>query len=174
LLQTPKQKKNNEWFITGISDPRMLYRTSSMGPYYVHSTLTERVRVRNVLWFFGLVVIAIGTTAVLYSPETGFGLNEAAKSALIAGLAVGVPSLLWGFAFSRGHSWALVAGIITAGLCLLVFGWRAFKAWEAFLHGKPEKWYPAVLISIDESAALLTFVLLVRIFFQGNSRKKHM
>eukprot|EP01087_Luapelamoeba_hula_P024298 TRINITY_DN9198_c0_g1_i1.p1 TRINITY_DN9198_c0_g1~~TRINITY_DN9198_c0_g1_i1.p1 ORF type:complete len:180 (+),score=42.28 TRINITY_DN9198_c0_g1_i1:57-596(+) len=143
------------------SAERVLYRTSSIGPYYLQNTQGELSRVQNVFLGYALLIFLLGGLAVMYTPQAGFQFNPKAQSGLISAAACGGSAILWGVLFGRGQVWALKGALYSTLLFVVAFGWRATVAWREVFGEHPEKWWAASLISAMgiASAALLVAAL---------------
>ena len=109
------------------------------------------------LILYGGFLIVMGLVGYLSNPEK-------AKTALMSGGTFGALSILWGVLGARGVRWSRPAAIVTTGLLVLVFAWRASVGWLAVLDGKSEKLFAAVLITamLAGSALMLTCLLKAR------------
>ena len=109
------------------------------------------------LIFYGAFLMVMGLLGYWSNPEK-------AKTALMSGGTFGALSILWGVLGARGVRWSLPAAIVTTGLLVLVFAWRATVGWLAVLDGRSEKLFAAVLITamLAGSALMLACLLKAR------------
>jgi uncharacterized membrane protein (UPF0136 family) len=99
------------------------------------------------LVLYGAFLIVMGLLGYLSNPEK-------AKTALMSGGTFGALSIVWGVLGARGFRWSLPAAVVTTGLLVLVFAWRASVGWRAVLDGKSEKLFAASLITLMLAASV--------------------
>jgi uncharacterized membrane protein (UPF0136 family) len=104
---------------------------------------------------YGLFLIACGLAGYLSNPEK-------AKTALISGGTFGALSMLWGALMARGAAWSRWAALVTSGLLVAVFAWRASASWLAVADGAADKRFAAILITAMGAASLANCAALLR------------
>lgn len=104
---------------------------------------------------YGLFLIACGVAGYLSNPEK-------AKTALISGGTFGVLSILWGALMARRAAWSRWAALVTSGVLVAVFAWRASVSWMAVAEGATDKQFAAVLITLMGAASIAIFATLLR------------
>ena len=107
------------------------------------------------LIFYGVFLILAGLAGYLSNPEK-------AKTALMSGGMFGALSILWGVLGARGVRWSLPAALVTTGLLVLVFAWRASVGWLAVFDGKSEKLFAASLITVMLAGSALMLPALMK------------
>lgn len=114
----------------------------------------------NWLIRYGLFLVAMGMAGYLSNPAK-------AVTALISGSVFGGLSILWGWLCRRGVDWARWAALVTTGLLLAVFCWRATASWMAYAGGASAKLVPAILIT----AMGLASAAMLKHLFDGTVRR---
>lgn len=104
---------------------------------------------------YGIFLIVAGVAGYLSNPEK-------AKTALLSGGTFGGLSVLWGVLAARGYGWSGKAALVTTGLLMAAFTWRASVGWMAVLSGNDEKLFTASLISLMLAASAAMFVALLK------------
>jgi uncharacterized membrane protein (UPF0136 family) len=104
---------------------------------------------------YGLFLIACGLAGYLSN-------TEKAKTALISGGTFGALSMLWGALMARGAPRARWAALVTSGLLVAVFAWRASASWLAVADGAADKRFAAILITAMGAASLAICAALLR------------
>ncbi len=107
------------------------------------------------LILYGGFLIVMGLLGSLSKPEK-------AKTALMSGGTFGALSILWGVLGARRVRWSLPAAIVTTGLLVVVFVWRASVGWLAVLDGQSEKLFAASLITLMLVASVVLLPVLFR------------
>ena len=107
------------------------------------------------LILYGAFLILAGLAGYLSNPEK-------AKTALMSGGMFGALSILWGVLGARGVRWSLPAALVTTGLLVLVFAWRASVGWLAVFDGKSEKLFAASLITVMLAGSALMLPALMK------------
>jgi uncharacterized membrane protein (UPF0136 family) len=107
------------------------------------------------LILYGGFLIVLGLLGYLSNPEK-------AKTALMSGGTFGALSILWGVLGARRVRWSLPAAIVTTGLLVVVFVWRASVGWLAVLDGQSEKRFAASLITLMLVASVVLLPVLLR------------
>ena len=109
------------------------------------------------LILYGCFLMLMGLLGYLSNPEK-------AKTALMSGGTFGALSILWGVLGARGVRWSQPAAVMTTGLLVMAFVWRASVGWLAVLDGRAEKQFAAGLITamLVASIAMLLRLILAR------------
>ena len=107
------------------------------------------------LILYGAFLILAGLAGYLSNPGK-------AKTALMSGGMFGALSILWGVLGARGVRWSLPAALVTTGLLVLVFAWRASVGWLAVFDGKSEKLFAASLITVMLAGSALMLPALMK------------
>jgi len=116
------------------------------------------------LVLYGAFLIVMGLLGYLSNPEK-------AKTALMSGGTFGALSIVWGVLGARGFRWSLPAAVVTTGLLVLVFAWRASVGWRAVLDGKSEKLFAASLITVMFAGSVVMLLGLLQARKTGDAEK---